>query len=88
MQVKRLFDDRGQVRGLRVIRRKQRQRFTPRFLHRGLTEGWLTLKGDAIILHGDRTVTYHILREPGRYPEPDAESGYEVTHFYECERRN
>lgn len=86
MYLKRLFDGQGQIRGVKIVRGRTRQRFTPRFLHKGLTEGWLTLTGDTFVLSGDTPTVYRIVREPGRYPDPNIHSGYRLDRFYECER--
>ena len=61
----------GRVTGIRLLRAGRigtRQHFTPRLIHRGLTEGWLEIQRSRLILQATGgAVIYQILREPGYY---------------------
>lgn len=94
MQVKRIYDHSGDVPMVKhlkfLIPPKPVQKFTRRFLDKGMEEGWLLIGGGRFVIKGDSgDVVYKIVRKPGLYcchdnqPLPDqiAARAYVAEHF-------
>jgi hypothetical protein len=67
MILKRLYTDR-RVIGVRVLRAKRLQHFSPGLIDGGLAEGWLSIGQGVITIAGEAgPVAYRIVRAPGAY---------------------
>lgn len=67
-QYERDGDKIGKVNGVKVLRARRVHHFTPDFVQGGAAEGWLSLSGGRITIHGvDGDVVYVIVRAPGHY---------------------
>lgn len=72
------------VTGVEVLRHGERQNFSERLVFGAQREGWLSIEGNELHISGaNKTLTYRILRPPGRYPLDD--DGEERINHYECE---
>lgn len=61
------------------------QNFSRRLVEAAVKEGWMKIEGDKLaLLAKPENLVYTIKRTPGRYDNPKAPAGYEVTNAYEC----
>lgn len=70
MILKRLYDHSGEtpvVNGIKVLRAKATQHFSPNILETGQREGWMTVSGNVVTILSDPPVVYRIVRVPGYY---------------------
>lgn len=71
---------------VKIIHLGNKQNFSTRFVEQGLSEGWLSIGDKRLTLRGEKgDVNFTIKRMPGRYAIKK-EPGYEIIHFYECDR--
>jgi hypothetical protein len=65
-----LYDRSGDqpvVNGIKVLRAKAKQHFSPNLLEVGQLEGWLTRNGNVLTIKSDPPLVYRIVRTPGYY---------------------
>ena len=56
------------VAGVEVQHAGPKQHFSPRIIDGGQAEGWLSIAGNQLVIHGEnKTLTYDIKRPPGRW---------------------
>lgn len=68
MFLKRLYDKDLKVTGVKVLRAGERQNFSPELVQKAAAEGWLTMGGGKITVHGQAgDVVYRIEAMPGYY---------------------
>jgi hypothetical protein len=72
MLLKRLYDlsdpDNPVVNGVRVLRAKDRQRFSPDMVAKATAQGWLVLSDGKITLKAENgSIVYRIMRVSGYY---------------------
>jgi hypothetical protein len=69
--LKRLYDHSGKepkVSGVNILRHGKTQKFSPRLVQGGLSEGWLEITGDTITINGkNKKLVYRIDTNPGYY---------------------
>ena len=72
MLLKRLYDmsdpDKPVVKGVEVLRAKERQHFSPDLVAKAADQGWMEMAGGKIALNAENgTILYKIVRGPGYY---------------------
>lgn len=72
MLLKRLYDktnpENPKVSGIRILRSKSRQHFSPDLVEKAEAEGWMSMKDGRITLHDEnKPVVYRVVRTPGYY---------------------
>lgn len=54
--------------GVEVLHAGPRQRFTPRLIEKGVSEGWLKFRDGMVVVEGvNCSLRYRVVREPGYY---------------------
>lgn len=68
MLLKRLYDEKKNVRGVRVLRAGPKQHFSPKMVERAVSEGWMSLAAGRITVNAEpEAVVYQIKAAPGYY---------------------
>jgi hypothetical protein len=68
MYLKRKYGENLQVNGVKVLRSHKIEHLSPNIIERGVSQGWLTMGGGRVIVHGsDGDVVFQLVRYPGYY---------------------